>query len=375
MSTYSTGSSSGSSEGSVSHRSGYYSVFRQDRSHKPEDYKGKAVIHGKPPVVTHNHRHTRGLDARGPSPAYELSVFRGRGHESQGRVRDGLSIPTTITYEDLGKSQSRKHGGSNPAELGSVQESSRERDHDGSNSEQNHEGGSDITVENIDRRNGDGNAKPNAYRQLLSQAIEELNGESNMLAPAHRHEGYSPTPTTNCWHAVAQDITVPIYQIPTIMKLLYILSLRGNDASVGERIMDICRAEAGGVYSHPDAVAPVSHRTWPLDGIQESREAAGGYPSIDTNRTITTSRSLASRFAAALPGNKTPCSYLFAAAVIGIILSFALAIWWWRSQNDLSGGFTLGSYIIAVDALVVAVAGKFHAPNCRCRKASTESND
>ncbi|KAI1272634.1 hypothetical protein F5Y07DRAFT_379375 [Xylaria sp. FL0933] len=70
-----------------------------------------------------------------------------------------------------------------------------------------------------------------------------------------------------------------------------------------------------------------------------------------------------------LSAAKRVCYYLIATAVFGIAASFAIAVWWAVSQGDASAGFTIGGYIIAVDALLVAIVGVVHRPGCRCWKA------
>lgn len=70
-----------------------------------------------------------------------------------------------------------------------------------------------------------------------------------------------------------------------------------------------------------------------------------------------------------LPPMKRLCYYLVATALFGVLASFGFALWWARSRGDVSAGFTIGGYLIAVDALVVAVVGIVHRPGCRCWKA------
>ncbi|KAI1745543.1 hypothetical protein F4680DRAFT_402522 [Xylaria scruposa] len=70
-----------------------------------------------------------------------------------------------------------------------------------------------------------------------------------------------------------------------------------------------------------------------------------------------------------LPAGKRVCYYLIATVFFGVLASFGLALWWAQSQGDVSAGFTIGGYVIAVDALVVAVVGVVHRPGCRCWKA------
>ncbi len=62
------------------------------------------------------------------------------------------------------------------------------------------------------------------------------------------------------------------------------------------------------------------------------------------------------------------CYYLVATTVLGIAASFGVAVWWAQTRRDASAGFTMGGYVIAVDALVVAVVGMLHRPGCRCWK-------
>ncbi|KAI0539339.1 hypothetical protein GGR58DRAFT_464694 [Xylaria digitata] len=69
------------------------------------------------------------------------------------------------------------------------------------------------------------------------------------------------------------------------------------------------------------------------------------------------------------PASKRVCYYLIAAVIFGIAASFGIAVWWAQSQRDVSAGFTIGGYIIAVDALVVAIFSGVHMPGCRCWKA------
>ena len=96
-------------------------------------------------------------------------------------------------------------------------------------------------------------------------------------------------------------------------------------------------------------------------GVGASESAQGH---MDTFADGAISRSLLPPLEAA----RRVCYYLIAAAVFGIIASFGIAVWWSRSQGDASAGFTIGGYVIAVDALIVAIAGIVHRPGCRCWK-------
>jgi hypothetical protein len=64
------------------------------------------------------------------------------------------------------------------------------------------------------------------------------------------------------------------------------------------------------------------------------------------------------------------CYYLIGLVALGVVVSFALALWWARTQGDVSAAFTLGGYVIAVDALIAGFVGMCHMPRCRCWKGS-----
>ncbi|KAI1179508.1 hypothetical protein F4777DRAFT_532842 [Nemania sp. FL0916] len=67
-----------------------------------------------------------------------------------------------------------------------------------------------------------------------------------------------------------------------------------------------------------------------------------------------------------LPARKRVCYYLIASVFLGVVASFGISLWWAQSRADVSAGFTAGGYIIAVNALLVAVVGMVHRPTCRC---------
>ncbi|KAI1422787.1 hypothetical protein F5Y12DRAFT_596202 [Xylaria sp. FL1777] len=96
------------------------------------------------------------------------------------------------------------------------------------------------------------------------------------------------------------------------------------------------------------------------DGTQGHTDSYSGDATVNATRT----RSLLPPLSAA----KRVCYYLIATAILGIAASFGIAVWWALSRGDASAGFTIGGYVIAVDALVVAIAGIVHRPGCRCWK-------
>ena len=70
------------------------------------------------------------------------------------------------------------------------------------------------------------------------------------------------------------------------------------------------------------------------------------------------------------------CYILILAAFIGFSVSLVLALWYSIIHEDVSGGFTIGSYVIAAAGFLVAIPGYRHSFSCRCwGKANPESAD
>ncbi|KAI8625494.1 hypothetical protein F5Y19DRAFT_266986 [Xylariaceae sp. FL1651] len=115
----------------------------------------------------------------------------------------------------------------------------------------------------------------------------------------------------------------------------------------------------------PQIATPTRSRTGTTPNI-------GGNPPIETQgrRSSASSTTTIKTQPPPLPPSKRTCYYLIAGVGVGVAASFALALWWARSQGDVSAGFTLGSYVVAVIALITAAMGMFHAPSCRCWKTS-----
>ena len=61
-----------------------------------------------------------------------------------------------------------------------------------------------------------------------------------------------------------------------------------------------------------------------------------------------------------------PCIVLSVSAFLAFVLSLSVALWWSTFHNDVSGGFAIGSYIIAVAAIPIAIAGYTHSRSCQC---------
>ncbi|KAI2467047.1 hypothetical protein F4781DRAFT_329473 [Annulohypoxylon bovei var. microspora] len=60
------------------------------------------------------------------------------------------------------------------------------------------------------------------------------------------------------------------------------------------------------------------------------------------------------------------CFYLSAAAVALLIASFGISLWWSVNHDDVSGGFGMGSYMLAVSSVIIAIATYMHRQHCRC---------
>lgn len=60
------------------------------------------------------------------------------------------------------------------------------------------------------------------------------------------------------------------------------------------------------------------------------------------------------------------CYYLVATLFLLVASSFGLAVYWAIAHNDVSGGFTMGSYIATVATLPVGVVGYRHSHSCQC---------
>ncbi|KAI1442901.1 hypothetical protein F5Y02DRAFT_394857 [Annulohypoxylon stygium] len=60
------------------------------------------------------------------------------------------------------------------------------------------------------------------------------------------------------------------------------------------------------------------------------------------------------------------CFYLSVAAIGLLVASFGISLWWSISYGDVSGGFGIGSYMIAASGGIIAISTYVHRQNCRC---------
>ncbi|KAI0885759.1 uncharacterized protein GGS22DRAFT_134205 [Annulohypoxylon maeteangense] len=60
------------------------------------------------------------------------------------------------------------------------------------------------------------------------------------------------------------------------------------------------------------------------------------------------------------------CFYLSAAAIALLIASLGISLWWSVNHDDVSGGFGMGSYMLAVSSVIIAISTYMHRQDCRC---------
>ncbi|KAI0908395.1 hypothetical protein F4823DRAFT_493324 [Ustulina deusta] len=134
--------------------------------------------------------------------------------------------------------------------------------------------------------------------------------------------------------------------------------------------LDPSHLEAGASPSRTPARGKIARRARVGAAVIGTSEGTWGHAgscsgSSSGNASTTRTRQQPPALAAA----RRVCYYLVATVVLGIAASFGVAVWWAQTRRDASAGFTMGGYVIAVDALVVAVVGMLHRPGCRCWKA------
>ena len=64
--------------------------------------------------------------------------------------------------------------------------------------------------------------------------------------------------------------------------------------------------------------------------------------------------------------NRRPCYILIIIGVITIILSLGAALWRSAARHDVSGGFSLGQYILGVGVFVDGTIAVIHSKTCKC---------
>ncbi|KAK3720374.1 hypothetical protein LTR37_003785 [Vermiconidia calcicola] len=70
-------------------------------------------------------------------------------------------------------------------------------------------------------------------------------------------------------------------------------------------------------------------------------------------------------------GRWRTCIILIVLCAATILFSLTIALWWTLTHhNDVSGGFTMGGYIVAVSGLPLYVMQNRHSKDCRCWRRS-----
>ncbi|KAI0455734.1 hypothetical protein F5B21DRAFT_180060 [Xylaria acuta] len=255
-------------------------------------------------------------------------------------------------------------GGSTGAEPPRVQESSNGR---------NDRGTAGPHANDVDRKDeNESDISPQA--QLSLQPIEELGGESNTRARVPPPARSSPNFTGISLQAAAQGLIGPVYFLTPVIKLPQLLNRREDNVSTDGGNTHLSRLEAGEIYNLSQ-ISRVLHNIEPQEDAGEYGVTTSPVWGATSSMVQPDSTIAANTSPVTLPQNKRPCYYLLGGLSIGLVTSLALALWWARSRGDLSAGFTLGSYVVGVDALVVAAAAVFHAPSCRCWIPSVKSED
>lgn len=60
------------------------------------------------------------------------------------------------------------------------------------------------------------------------------------------------------------------------------------------------------------------------------------------------------------------CHIMICMGLMTFLGSFSLALWWSFTRNDVSGGFTMAAYMVAVGGLPLASIQMRHNQKCRC---------
>ncbi|KAI0198263.1 hypothetical protein F4808DRAFT_262980 [Astrocystis sublimbata] len=205
-----------------------------------------------------------------------------------------------------------------------------------------------------------------AQSEASLHSAEELDGEPTPQTPLHTQTLPGPASINAYLQAITQSLIAPIQSLTSAIETARIPVLPTTTFvnNPGQRVLTNGEADSNYELSQSS-----SHRRWLILPPQDTAVTPEAFPvSAQPGHAVATVPILIRP-----PRHKRACYYLLSGLVIGIVASFVLALWWARTQGDISAGFTLGSYIVALDALVVAAAGIFHVPSCRCWKGGAKS--
>ena len=69
------------------------------------------------------------------------------------------------------------------------------------------------------------------------------------------------------------------------------------------------------------------------------------------------------------------CHTIICIGILTFIGSLTLAMWWSMAKDDVSGGFTMAAYIVAVGGLPLASIQMRHNQRCRCWKNTRDESE
>lgn len=116
---------------------------------------------------------------------------------------------------------------------------------------------------------------------------------------------------------------------------------------------------------------------WPASAEPESARpdfdaCSNSHSRLDNTCALPAERSDPLTFDAKAKRRRWPrirmCTVFLLLSLLAFILSLAVAMWWTSTRNDISGGFTVGSYVVGVVGLPLGLAGLGHYRVCRCWK-------
>jgi hypothetical protein len=64
--------------------------------------------------------------------------------------------------------------------------------------------------------------------------------------------------------------------------------------------------------------------------------------------------------------SRKACMVLIALSLVITMISVILAIWWSVTRDDISGGWTLGGFVVSISAIALGIAGILHRRECKC---------
>ena len=66
------------------------------------------------------------------------------------------------------------------------------------------------------------------------------------------------------------------------------------------------------------------------------------------------------------------CHVIIAIGLLTLLISLTIALWWSLTKNDVSGGFTMAAYIVAIAGLPLGSIQIRHNRRCKCWRDKRE---